>query len=119
MRHDHLRHSSGATAIDSSGLGNRKALWDHRKDRAEAAIISRRVYTHLPLESDYIALKDVIPHLPRLSLHRYLQWYGIFRLTKIDQVKPKPLKAYEISCFHMDIVELRCKRRQSLYVGCG
>jgi len=38
----------------------------------EAAIVSLRVQARLPLDDVYIALKDVIPHLSRSSLHRCL-----------------------------------------------
>jgi hypothetical protein len=55
----------------------------------EAAIVALRVQAHLPLDDVYIALKDVIPHLTRSSLHRYLQRHGISRLPKADREKPK------------------------------
>ncbi len=38
----------------------------------EAAIVALRVQARLPLDDVYIALKDVIPHLTRSSLHRCL-----------------------------------------------
>jgi hypothetical protein len=59
----------------------------------EAAIVSLRVQARLPLDDVYIALKDVIPHLSRSSLHRCLQRHGISRLPKADQEKPKRFKA--------------------------
>ena len=55
----------------------------------EAAIVALRVQAHLPLDDVYIALKDVIPHLTRSSLHRCLQRHGISRLPKADREKPK------------------------------
>ena len=73
----------------------------------EAAIVSLRVQARLPLDDVYIALKDVIPHLTRSSLHRCLQRHGISRLPKADRAKPKRFKAYEIGYFHIDIAELR------------
>ena len=51
----------------------------------EAAIVSLRVQALLPLDDVYVALKDVIPHLSRSSLHRCLQRHGISRLPKVDQ----------------------------------
>ncbi len=84
QRRDHARHQSRATAI-----------------------VSLRVQARLPLDNVYIALKDVIPHLSRSSLHRCLQRHGISRLPKVDQVKPKRFKAYEIGYFHIDFAELR------------
>jgi len=73
----------------------------------EAAIVSLRVQARLPLDDVYIALKDVIPHLSRSSLHRCLQRHGISRLPKADREKPKRFKSYEIGYFHIDIAELR------------
>lgn len=61
----------------------------------------------LPLDDVFVALKDVIPHLTRSSLHRCLQRHGISRLPKADREKPKRLKTYEIGYFHIDIAELR------------
>ena len=58
----------------------------------EAAIVALRVQAHLPLDDVYIALKDVIPHLTRSSLHRCLQRHGISRLPKADREKPKTFK---------------------------
>ncbi len=73
----------------------------------EAAIVALRVQARLPLDDVYIALKDVIPHLTRSSLHRCLQRHGISRLPKADREKPKQFKKYEIGYFHIDIAELR------------
>ncbi len=73
----------------------------------EAAIIVLRVQARLPLDDVYIALKDVIPHLTRSSLHRCLQRHDISRLPKSDREKPKKLKDYEIGYFHIDIAKLR------------
>jgi transposase len=55
----------------------------------EAAIVALRAQARLRLDDVYIALKDVIPHLTRSSLHRCLQRHGISRLPKADREKPK------------------------------
>lgn len=73
----------------------------------EAAIVALRVEARLPLDDVYIALKEVIPHLTRSSLHRCLQRHGISRLPRADREKPKKFKDYEIGYFHIDIAELR------------
>ena len=73
----------------------------------EAAIVALRVQARLPLDDVYVALKDVIPHLTRSSLHRCLQRHGISRLPRADREKPKKFKDYEIGYFHIDIAELR------------
>jgi transposase InsO family protein len=83
------RHSSVLTAIE------------------EAAVVALRVQARLPLDDVFVALKDVIPHLTRSSLHRCLQRHGISRLPKADREKPKRFKVYEIGYFHIDIAELR------------
>ena len=72
----------------------------------EAAIVALRVQARLPLDDVFLALKDVIPHLTRSSLHRCLQRNGISRLPKADREKPKRFKVYEIGYFHIDIAEL-------------
>ncbi|MFG1422813.1 IS481 family transposase [Roseixanthobacter liquoris] len=72
----------------------------------EAAIVALRVQARLPLDDVFLALKDVIPHLARSSLHRCLQRHGISRLRKADREKPKRFKTYEIGYFHIDIAEL-------------
>lgn len=73
----------------------------------EAAIVALRVQARLPLDDVFVALKDVIPHLTRSSLHRCLQRHGISRLPKTDREKPKRFKAYEIGYFHIDIAVVR------------
>ena len=73
----------------------------------EAAIVALRVQARLPLDDVFVALKDVIPHLTRSSLHRCLQRHGISRLPTADREKPQRFKAYEIGYFHIDIAELR------------
>jgi transposase-like protein len=84
----------------------------------EAAIVASRVQARFPLDDVYIALKDVIPHLTRSSLHRWLQRHGISRLPKADREKPKKFKDYEIGYFHIDIAELRCESGKGfLYVA--
>jgi hypothetical protein len=60
----------------------------------EAAIVALRVQARLPLDDVFVALKDVIPHLTRSSLHRCLQRHGISRLPKTDREKPKRAQSY-------------------------
>ncbi|OYR16292.1 putative integrase, catalytic region [Brucella grignonensis] len=58
----------------------------------EAAIVALRVQARLPLDDVYIALKDVIPHLSRSSLHRCLQPHGISHRPRGDREKLKKFK---------------------------
>jgi len=75
------------------------------------------VQARLPLDDVFIALKDVIPHLTRSSLHRCLQRHGISRLPKADREKPKKFKKYEIGYFHVDIAELRYEGGRGFLYG--
>lgn len=93
--------------VDDEPMGPKERRSSVLSALEEAAIVSLRVQARLPLDDVYIALKDVIPHLTRSSLHRCLQRHGISRLPKADREKPKRFKAYEIGYFHIDIAELR------------
>ena len=99
-------------------MGSRERRSTVLSPTEEAAIVALRVQARLPLDDVYIALKDVIPHLTRSSLHRCLQRHGISRLPKADREKPKKFKAYEIGYFHIDIAEFRHEGGNSfLYVA--
>lgn len=56
----------------------------------EAAIVALRVQARLPLDDVYIALKNVIPHLTRSSLHRCMQRHGI------SSTERRPGKAQQV-----------------------
>lgn len=70
----------------------------------EAAVVTFRVFTQLPLDDCLYSLQDSMPHLPRSSLHRCLQRHGLSRLPKekVEKEKKK-FKPYPIGYFHMDI----------------
>ena len=55
----------------------------------EAAVITFRKHTLLPLDDCLYALQKTIPHLTRSSLHRCLQRHGISRLPHLDEPKKK------------------------------
>lgn len=76
-----------------------------------------RRHTLLPLDDCLYALKPSIPQLTRSALHRCLQRHGISWLPDVEGDKPKRqrFKRYPIGFFHMDIVEVHC-RRQALPV---
>ncbi len=59
-------------------------------------IVAFRRHTLLPLDDCLYALQPTIPHLPRSSLHRCLQRYGISRLPEVGGDKPKNHGAHEI-----------------------
>lgn len=97
----------GRQSVDDMPMGPKGRRSTVLSPMEEAAIVALRVQARLPLDDVYIALKDVIPHLSRSSLHRCLQRHGISQLPKVDREKPKKFKAYEIGYFHIDIAELR------------
>ena len=95
-------------SVDDFPMGPKERRSTVLSPMEEAAIVALRVHARLPLDDVFVALKDVIPHLTRSSLHRCLQRYGISRLPKADREKPKKFKQYEIGYFHIiDIAELR------------
>lgn len=83
-------------SVEDMPMGPKKRRSSVLSPMEEAAIVALRVQARLPLDDVYVALKDVIPHLTRSSLHRCLQRHGISRLPKADREKPKKFKDYEI-----------------------
>jgi transposase-like protein len=75
----------------------------------EAAIVTFRKRTLLPLDDCLYALQPSIPHLTRSSLHRCLQRHGISRLPEVKGDLPvkKRFKSYPIGYFHIDIAEMQ------------
>ena len=55
----------------------------------EAACVAFREHSLLPLDSCLYALKEQIPRLSRLSLHRLFQRNGISKLPENEGKKPK------------------------------
>ncbi len=94
-------------AVEDAPMGPKERRSSTLSAIEEAAIVALCVQVRLPLDDVFVALKDVIPHLTRSSLHRCLQRHGISRLPKVDRERPKRFKAYEIGYFHIDIAEPR------------
>jgi hypothetical protein len=81
----------------------------------EAVVVAFRRHTLLPLDDCLYALQPTIPHLPRSSLHRCLQRYGISRLPDEEgdkRVKNK-FKAYPIGYFTSTLLRSRPLRASS------
>ncbi len=95
------------TSVEDKPMGPKERRSTVLSPMEEAAIVALRVQARLPLDDVFIALKDVIPHLTRSTLHRCLQRHGISRLPKADREKPKQFKKSSTGYFHMDIAELR------------
>jgi transposase-like protein len=102
-----VRKWRSRTTVEDEPMGPKERRSSVLSAIEEAAIVALRVQARLPLDDVFVALKDVIPHLTRSSLHRCLQRHAISRLPKADREKPKRFKAYEIGYFHIDIAELR------------
>lgn len=74
----------------------------------EAAVVTFRVLTQLPLDDCLYSLQDSIPHLTRSSLHRCLQRHGVSKLSQEKAEKEKKkFKSYPIGYFHVDIAEVQ------------
>jgi transposase InsO family protein len=76
----------------------------------EAACVTFRKHTLLPLDDCLYALQSSIPHLTRSSLHRLFQQHDISRLPDLSgdkKAKKKKFKQYPIGYFHIDIAEVR------------
>ena len=131
MRHDHARIRA-ETAIDGFGRDAEPSLRHQSQDRAqvaqpgycrrypdgiqpprsaslapleEAAAVTFRQKTLLPLDDCLHALQREVPSLTRSSLHRLYQRHGISQLPKAGDQKreKKPLKRYPIGYLHIDI----------------
>lgn len=102
-----VRKWRSRSSVEDAAMGPKERRSSVLSAIEEAAIVALRVQARLPLDDVFVALKDVIPHLTRSSLHRCLLRHGISRLPKVDREKPKRFKAYEIGYFHIDIAELR------------
>ncbi|WP_346796051.1 IS481 family transposase [Halomonas sp. Bachu 37] len=75
----------------------------------EAAAVTFRQKTLLPLDDCLHALQREIPTLSRSSLHRLYQRHGISQLPRDNRQKreKKPFKRYPIGYLHIDISEVR------------
>jgi hypothetical protein len=86
----------------------------------EAAVVTFRRHTHLPLDDCLYALQPSIPHLTGSALHRCLQRHGISRLVDVAGDKPQrqKFKRYPIGFFHIDIAEVQtAEGKLDLFVG--
>ena len=75
----------------------------------EAACITFRKHTLLPLDDCLYSLQSSIPKLTRSNLYRLFKRHDIARLPDITGDKPakKKFKKYPIGYFHIDIAEVR------------
>ncbi|MFP4098772.1 MAG: IS481 family transposase [Alphaproteobacteria bacterium] len=99
----------GRDFVHDAPMGPKKPASTVLTLEEEAAIVTFRRYTLLPLDDCLYALQPSIPNLTRSNLHRCLQRHGISRLPEIKGDKPqkKKFKKYPIGYFHIDIAEVQ------------
>lgn len=99
----------GRDFVHDAPMGPKKPSSTVLTPEEEAAIVTFRRYTLLPLEDCLSALQPRIPGLTRSNLHRCLQRHGISRWPEIEGDKPqkKTFKVYPIGYFHIDIAEVQ------------
>lgn len=89
-------------------------------DTEEAAVVTFRRHTTLPLDNCLYALQYSIPHLTRSSRYRCLQRHGMLLMPGVEKDKPKRQKFnhYPIDFFHINIAELQtAEPKIYLFVG--
>lgn len=79
-----VRKWRACSSVEDRPMGPKERRSTVLSPMKEAAIVALRVQARLPLDDVFVALKDVIPHLTRSSLHRCLQRHGISRLPKAE-----------------------------------
>ena len=111
----------GRTSTADAPMGPKEPRSTSLSGAEEAAAVTFRRHTLLPLDDCLYALQETIPHLSRSALHRLFQRHGISQLP-VEPVPPgaakKPFKAYAIGYFHLDFTEVRtAEGKQYLYVA--
>jgi len=100
----------GRTNTQDAPMGPKNPVSTVLSPLEEAAAVTFRQQTQLPLDDCLYALQDSIPHLSRSALHRLFQRYGISQLPgplTPREAPKKKFKAYGIGYFHVDFTELR------------
>ncbi len=96
-------------SVEDERMGPRTPRSASLSDVEEAAAITFRRTTHLPLDDCLFALQRFMPHLTRSSLHRLYQRHGVSRLPRESEAKPnrRPFRQYPMGYLHLDICEIR------------
>jgi transposase-like protein len=101
-------------------MGPKKVKSTVLSESEEAAIVSFRKLTQLPLDDILYALQTQIPKLTRSNLHRCLQRHGCSVLVKPAhtlRIKQK-FKKYPMGYFHVDVAEVKtAEGKLYLHVG--
>ena len=100
----------GRTSTQDAPMGPKNPVSTVLSPLEEAAAVTFRQQTQLPLDDCLYALQDSIPHLSRSALHRLFQRHGISQLPgplTAPTTAKKKFKTYAIGYFHVDFTELR------------
>ena len=100
----------GRTSTQDAPMGPKNPVSTVLSPLEEAAAVTFRQQTQLPLDDCLYALQDSIPHLSRSALHRLFQRHGVSQLPgplTAPATAKKKFKTYAIGYFHVDFTELR------------
>lgn len=97
------------TSVQDERMGPKQPSSTSLSGLEEAAAVTFRRTTWLPLDDCLFALQRFIPHLTRSSLHRLYKRHDISQLPRQLDEKPSTssFKQYPIGYLHMDICEVR------------
>ncbi|SPJ32787.1 hypothetical protein KSP9073_00795 [Kushneria phyllosphaerae] len=101
--------AAAAASVEDERIGPKAPRSSSLTEAEEAAVVTFRRTTHLPLDDCLFALQCFIPHLTRSSLHRLYQRHDISRLPRETgpNTKGLTLRAYPIGYLHLDICQVR------------
>ncbi|RZJ93241.1 MAG: transposase, partial [Hymenobacter sp.] len=100
----------GRATTQDTPMGLKNPVFTVLSPLEEAAAVTFRQHTQLPLGDCLSALQDTIPHLSRSALYRLFKRQVISQLPVTvapDQLAKKKFKAYPMGYFHVDFTELR------------
>lgn len=104
-----VRKWRSRTSVEDVRMGPKAARSTSLTPLEEAAAITFRQKTLLPLDDCLHALQREIPSLTRSSLHRLYQRHGISQRPRAGEAtrEKKSFKHYPIGYLHIDISEIR------------
>lgn len=104
-----VRKWRSRSSVEDDRMGPKRPSSTSLSDLEEAAAVTFRRTTWLPLDDCCFALQRFIPHLTRSSLHRLYQRHGISRIPRPTDRKPgkSAFRHYPIGYLHLDICEVR------------
>ena len=100
----------GRAGVADAPMGPTKVVSSVLTALEEAAAVTFRQRTLLPLDDCLFALQESIPHLSRSALHRLFKRHGISCLPVEEAPEGRakqPFKDYPIGYFHVDFAEVR------------